>query len=434
MKGQAMKLKPQPSGILVALTILFILILPPAHAQADAVADWNLYSIQRIGAEVPQHPTPLVFVDMAIVQIAVYDAVQAIEKDYKPYHVQIPGASGSPTAAAAKAARDVLIYLLPGQSMAIDIHYHDYLADLGIPETDPGVAVGTTAAAGIISLRSGDGRNPPGQVPFVGGTGLGEWRPTDSFITPKVPAPFSPMAAPWIAKVTPFTLKSGDQFRAVAPPPLNSHRYTEAYNEVKVMGARFNSARTDEQTKLAYFWALNYPAVWNRVVRDIASSQNLSISEHARLSAFVNLSMADAIITSWDSKIAYPTWRPLTAIRLGHDDTNPDTVGDPTWEPLVNTPNYPDYTSGANNVSAAATRSLALYFGTDEMTFTVFTTNTTAGIPASITYSKFSYAAEDVVNARIWEGIHFRFADEEAWKQGRHVAQWVFGHVLKPID
>lgn len=429
-----MKHRSQLSVIVATVTILIILVLTPVHAQADAVSDWNLIALQRIGAEVPQHPTPLVFIDMAIVQIAVYDAVQAIEKQYKPYHVQIPGASGSADAAAARAARDVLVYLLPNQSMTIDIQYNNYLTQHDILPTDPGLAVGATAAAGIIALRSNDGRNPPGQVPFVGGTAPGEWRPTDSFITPKVPSPFSPMAAPWIANVTPFALKSGSQFRPAGPPDLKSHQYTEAYNEVKTMGARFNSDRTDDQTKLAYFWALNYPAVWNRVVRDVAASQNLTISEHARLSALVNVSMADAGITSWDSKLAFNFWRPLTAIRLGNDDANPDTHADPTWEPLINTPNYPDYTSGANNVSAAATRSLALFFGTDEMTFTVFTTNTTAGIPASITYSKFSDAAEDVVNARIWEGIHFRFADEEARKQGRHVAQWVFGHILKPID
>jgi hypothetical protein len=428
-----MKKKSHPSVVVAAITILTILILSPTQAQADAVSDWNLIAIQRIGSEVPQHPTPLVFIDMAIVQIAVYDAVQAIEKQYKPYHVGIPGASGSPDAAAAKAARDVLVYLLPSQAMAIDIQYNMYLGTHGLTN-DPGIAVGATAAAGIIALRSSDGRNPPGQVPFVGNMELGQWRPTDSFITPKVPAPFSPMVLPWIASVTPFALKSGDQFRPVAPPPLNSHQYTEAYNEVKGMGARFNSERTDEQTNLAYFWALNYPAVWNRVVRDIAASQGLSISENSRLSAFVNVSMADAIITSWDSKVTYNFWRPLTAIRLGNDDTNSDTVGDPTWEPLVNTPNYPDYTSGANSITGAATRSFALYFGTDEMSFTVFTTNTTPGIPPSITYSKFSDAAGDVVNARIWEGIHFRFADEEARKQGRHVAQWVFGKILKPID
>jgi len=416
-----------------AISFVIALALAPVQARADAVSDWNAYALQRIGAEVPAHPTPLVFVDMAIVQVAVYDAVQAIEKQYKPYYVEIPGASGSPAAAAAKAARDVLINLLPGQSMTINNDYNLYLSSHGISDMDPGIAVGATAAAGIIALRANDGRNPPGQVPFVGGTAIGQWRPTPSF-QPGPPASFSPMVLPWIAKVTPFALKSGDQFRAAPPPPLNSHEYTEAYNEVKALGARFNSSRTTAQTQLANFWNTNYPVLWNRAARDLADSNGLSIGDNARLSALVNMSMADAIITSWDSKVTFVAWRPLTAIRLGDEDTNPDTVGDPNWEPLINTPNYPDHTSGANNATAAATRAMSLFFGTDEMTFVVRTTNTVAGTPPTITYNKFSDAQEDVVNARIWEGIHFRFADEDARKQGRHVAQWVFGHFLKPID
>lgn len=419
--------------IFTAISFVIALALAPVQARADAVSDWNAYALQRIGAEVPAHPTPLVFIDMAIVQVAVYDAVQAIEKQYKPYYVEIPGASGSPAAAAAKAARDVLINLLPGQSMTINNDYNLYLSSHGISDMDPGIAVGATAAAGIIALRANDGRNPPGQVPFVGGTAIGQWRPTPSF-QPGPPASFSPMVLPWIAKVTPFALKSGDQFRAAPPPRLNSHEYTEAYNEVKAMGARSNSSRTTAQTQLANFWNTNYPVLWNRAVRDLAESQSLNIGDNARLSALVNLSMADAAITAWDSKVTFVSWRPLTAIRLGDEDTNPDTVGDSNWEPLINTPNYPDHTSGANNASAAATRAMSLFFGTDEMTFVVKTTSTAAGVPPTITYNKFSDVQEDVVNARIYEGIHFRFADEDARKQGRHVAQWVFGHFLKPID
>jgi hypothetical protein len=416
-----------------AISFVIALALAPVQARADAVSDWNAYALQRIGAEVPAHPTPLVFIDMAMVQVAVYDAVQAIEKQYKPYYVQIPGASGSPAAATAKAARDMLISLLPNQSMTINNDYNLYLLSHGISDTDPGIAVGATAAAGIIALRANDGRNPPGQLPFNGGLAPGQWRPTPSFL-PGPPASFSPMLAPWIAKVTPFTLKSGDQFRAAPPPRLTSHEYTEAYNEVKAMGARLNSSRTTAQTQLANFWNTNYPVLWNRAVRDLADSQSLNIGDNARLSALVNLSMADAAITAWDSKVTFVSWRPLTAIRLGDEDTNPDTVGDSNWEPLINTPNYPDHTSGANNASAAATRAMSLFFGTDEMTFVVKTTSTAAGVPPTITYNKFSDAQEDVVNARIYEGIHFRFADEDARKQGRHVAQWVFGHFLKPID
>lgn len=417
------------------IVVLSIFIVAPRQANADAVSDWNGIAVQRINAANPAHPAPVTFLDMAIVQVAVYDAVQAIEQQYKPYHVVIPGASGSSASAAAKAAHDVLVNLLPNQTATIDEIYDQYLMDHNLSPIDPGVAVGATAAAGIIALRANDGRFPPGQVPFFGGTEPGQWRPTDSFQgAPPSPAPFSPMAAPWVANVTPFALKSGDQFRAAPPPPLDSKEYTKAYNEVKAMGARFNSARTADETNFAYFFASNYLVVWNRVVRDLAASENLGIGDNARLCALVTMSMADAAITAWDSKVAYNFWRPLTAIRLGNDDTNPDTVGDPTWEPLINTPNYSDHTSGANNVSGAASRALSLFFGTNEMTFIVRTTNTTPGVPPTRTYHRFSDAQDDVVNGRIYEGIHFRFADEAARKQGRHVAQWVFGHFLKPLD
>ena len=426
-----MKLKPQSC---LVIAILAILLAAPASARADAVADWNLIAVQRIAAANPAHPPPVTFIDMAIVQAAIYDAVQAIERRYKPYHVEIVGASGSPAAATAKAARDVLVNLFPDQTPTIDNIYNQYLIDHSLSSADPGVAVGATAASGIIALRANDGRFPPGQMPFVGGSNPGEWRPTDSFIgTPPAPPPFSPMAARWVANVTPFALKSGDQFRAGPPPPLTSHNYTRDYNEVKAMGARFNSSRTDEQTDLALFWASNYVALWNRALRDIAEAQNLNIGDSARLFALVDLAMADAIVTAWDSKVAHVFWRPLTAIRLGNDDTNPDTVGDSEWQPLINNPNYPDHTSGANNNSGAATRMLELFFGTNEMSFIVRTTNT-AAIQQTRTYGRFSDAAQDVVDARIYEGIHFRFADEDARKQGRHVAQWVFDYFLKPLD
>jgi hypothetical protein len=295
------------------------------------------------------------------------------------------------------------------------------------------VAVGAAAAAGIIALRANDGRFPPNQVPFIGGTGPGEWRPTESFIgTPPAPPPFAPMLTPWVANVTPFTLNRGNQFRAKAPPALTSLEYTFNYYEIKLFGARFNSARTPEQTDLAIFWAANYPLLWNRVVREIAVAHVHNIGDSARLFALVSLSMADAIITSWDSKVAYNFWRPLTAIRLGDNDTNPFTIGDPNWEPLINTPNYPDYTSGANAISGAATRALALFFGRDKMAFTITTTNPGA-IQQTRSFSRFSDAAEEVFKARILEGIHFRFADAEGRKQGLRVAQWAFSHYLKPL-
>src|SRR5262245_53942083 len=425
-----MKLKLQPY---IAMTILAVLFAAPASASADAVADWNAIAVQTISTATPARPVTVVFLDVAMVQAAVYDAVQAIDKRFKPYHVEIPGASGSPEAAAAKAAHDILVNLFPALTMSLDATYAQYLMDHGLATDDPGVAVGAAAAAGIIALRANDGRFPPNQVPFIGATGLGEWRPTESFIgTPPAPPSFAPMLTPWLANVTPFTLRSGEQFRAKSPPSLNSLEYVLNYYEVKLFGARFNSVRTPEQTDFAIFWAANYVVLWNRVVRELAASHVHNIGDSARLFALVTLSMADAIITAWDSKVAYNFWRPLTAIRLGNADTNPLTVGDPDWQPLINTPNYPDYTSGANCVTGAATRALALFFGTDRIAFTVTTTNAMAMQPTR-NYSRFSDAADDVVTARVYEGIHFRFADAEARRQGRNVARWAFDHFLKPV-
>jgi hypothetical protein len=403
----------------------------PSVVRADAVTDWNAIAIQTI-AGVPSHPGATALLDSAMVQAAVYDAVVAIDGRFRPYHVHIPGASGSPEAAVAKAAHDVLVSRFPSLTPSLDATYHTYLAAHGLAEDDPGVAVGQQAAAGIIALRANDGSFPPNTPPFIGGTDPGVWRPTPSYL-PGPPPSNSPALAPWLATVAPFTLTSPSQFRAVPPPSLTSKQYANAFNEVKALGAASGSIRTPEQTDLALFWAANYQVLWNQVLRDIAIAHVHNIDDSARLFALVNLAMADAIITAWDSKFHYVFWRPLTAIQEADNDGNPETVSDANWQPLINNPNYPEYTSGANNVTGAATRALALFFGTDEMTFSATTTNP-AALQQVRTYHGFSDAAADVVNARIYEGIHFRFSDVRARKQGRHVAQWVFSHFLGSVD
>jgi hypothetical protein len=364
---------------------------------------------------------------MAMVQIAVYDAVQAIVGEYQPYYVSIPGASGSPSSAAAKAARDMLVSRFPSRAAAIEAIYQQYLLDHpSLDPGDPGVAVGAAAAAGIIALRATDGSFPnPPPPPFIGSVSPGVWRPT--------PPAFAPMAAPWLGNVTPFALTSPSQFRAKDPPALTDPQYTRDYNEAKAFGKSDSTARSAEQTDLANFWNSNYVVLWNRVVRDLAAAHVSNIGDTARLFALVGMSMADAAITAWDSKNAFVYWRPITAIREGDFDGNPNTVGDPTWSPLIATPPYPDYTSGANNLTASATRALSLFFGTNEMSFSITTTNPGPTSQDTRFFTSFNDVQDEVVNARIFEGIHFRFADEEARKQGRHVAQWVFGHFLKPI-
>jgi hypothetical protein len=370
-----MRLLKRLCVVILGLAIPFAM---SSVVRADAVTDWNAIAIQIIVnapcPNPPSHPGATSFLDGAIVQAAVYDAVEAINHRFRPYHVQISGASGSTDAAVAKAAHDVLVnrFPFPATTAFLDTTYHAYLAAHSLSETDAGVAVGAAAAAGIIALRSTDGSfpdcspvPPPPLCRFVGSTDIGVWRPTPSFL-PGPPPSNSPMLAPWLSVVTPFTLTSNSQFRAVPPPSLTSRRYTAAYNEVKSLGARFNSGRTAEQTEIGLFWYSNYLMLWNQALRDIAAAHVSNIDDSARLFALTSLAMGDAVLTAWDTKYHYASshntsWRPITAIRNGDSDGNPETVADPNWEPLQNNPNYPEYSSGANNVTGAVTRMLALF-------------------------------------------------------------------------
>jgi hypothetical protein len=371
-------------------------------------------------------PGPTGVIDLAIVHAAMYDAVQAIERRYEPYYVDVPNATGNPMAAAARAARDVLISRFPSQMDAINMNYTQYLMTHNIPADDPGVAVGIASAAGIIAVRSCDGSFPTvAPPPFIGGTGIGVWRPT--------PPANSPMQAPWLGSVTPFLMTRPSQFRADPPPAVSSRHYARDYIEVKAVGALNGSTRTPEQTDVAHFYAGNTFVIWNRALRDISNANVSGVAESSRLFALAELAVADALITSWNNKTHYVFWRPITAIHEGDVDGNPITHGDPTWQSLIVTPPYPDYTSGAVNFATAMTKSLEHFFETDMMTFSVTTTNTGPTAQDTRTYHRFSDAAEDVVNARVYSGIHFRFADEAARKQARGIALWGYMNYMRPI-
>jgi hypothetical protein len=423
-------------------------------ASVDPVIYWNGVAAAAFSAATSPAPagTPLPLppvrpgqvggLDFAMVHVAVHDAVQAFEKRFDHYAGEIAGASGSPAAAVATAARDVLVNiysLYPWVVADVDAKYAHYLSDNGLTG-NAGIFVGQHAATNIINLRMNDGRFAP-LPPFSGGTAPGQWRPTESFNlppgtsppTPPGPPPsFAPMAVVWLGTVTPFTLTSPSQFRADAPPALTSPEYTREYDEVKAFGSLTGSSRTAAQTDLGYFYADNFILLWNRAVSAIAAQHVHNIGDAARLFALVYLAEADSGITAWDSKKYYDFWRPLTAIREGNNDTNPRTVGDPNWKPLINTPNYPDYTSGANNVTGAVTKMLSLFFKGDHLTFTVHS-NYPLAVQKDRTYTHFSDAAQDVVDVRIYQGIHFRFADVAARHQGRQVSKWAYKHFLRPL-
>ena len=415
-----MKLTVQIYRTILALSLL---TAAPAIIQADTVSDWNEITLNTTLVP-PGRPGPSNLLDVAVVQLAVYDAVQAIRRDYRPYCTDIPGASGSADAAAAKAAHDVLVNRFPAQTAALDATYQNYLNSHGISVLDAGIPAGATAAACVIAMRSTDGSFPVGYPAFTGDTQIGKWRPT---------SPGTSMASPWLAFVTPFTMTAPSQFRPGPPPDLTSPEYTRAYNEVKSVGALNSTTRTPEQTDMANFWNLNYQVVWNRVIRDLTAAHVSDISDSSRLFALTSSAMADASIAGWDSKRAYYFWRPITAIRNGDLDSNAKTEPDAAWTSFIPAPPYPDYTSGANIISASATRALHLFFGANEMNVSITTTNTAPTVQDTRTFTKFSAIRDEVVEARIYEGIHFRFADELARKQGEHIAQWAFGHYFQPV-
>ena len=391
----------------------------PAHA--DAVTDWNAVTLSCVQGppNPPNRGGPPGLLDIALVQAAVHDAVQAIQGRFESYHYENAGLRGvgSPSAAAAAAAYGVLVGLYGADDPCLAT-----VADPAVTHAgDPGLQAGTEAAAALLPLYRPFFVLPTD--PFVGATGPGEWRPT-----PGVTAG----ANTWMAKTAPFVLNRPSQFRPEPPPPLKSESYRRDYDEVKALGSLTGSARTAEQTDLARFWSGNPIAMWFGVVRSVADANVPDVGDKARLLALVALAAADSQISVYDTKFDYNFWRPITAIREGDADGNPRTGGDATWTPFLVTPPYPDHSSGANNLSGSITTILRLHFGTDEMDFAI--SSGVAGLTVNPrTYERFSAAADDVVEVRILQGIHFRFADELGRRQGSRIAHWAFQNFLKPL-
>jgi PAP2 superfamily len=405
-------------GILVCVSLS-----AAAPAKADVVTDWSAITISTIGAG-PAVPGPGRLIEYAMVHIAIHDAIQAIQQRFDTYSPGITPTTGSMIAAGAKAARDVLVNRFPAQTATLDAAYQSYLTAHQISSTDPGIAAGAQAAAACILGRVNDGAYPVPAPEFFGGTAPGQWRPTVLTATGEP----TPMGVAWMATAKPFTVMHSNQFFAPAPPRITSHRYTRDYNEVKALGRNVGSTRTPEQTAMATFHSGNTLALWNQTLRALANQYITNVGDSARLFALVNMAMADAAMTTWQQKIQYNVWRPSTAIQLGDTDGNRSTVGDPTWQPLFPNPNYPDYTSGANSLSGAATEMLRLFFRTDRVNFSMI------GPTSSRFFTRFSDAAKEVVDARMYMGIHFRFADLAARSSAMRVGRWAYQHFLRSTD
>jgi hypothetical protein len=404
--------------------VVFAYLSAAAPANADPASEWNAITMMYVfgdpSAGLPAgRGGPPGLLDVALVHVAVHDAVQAIEGRFQPYHYSDRAALGigNPAAAVAAAAHRMLVLLYgnrgPDLLKSLNDRYDAYLA-LHSLTGDPGLDVGQAAA---VALHETHYRAAVAVPAFFGVASPGQWRSA------------APMAALYLAFTQPFTLNQPSQFRPPPPPPLTSEAYRRDYEEVKERGVW--SAHPNTDTDMARFWwTVNYFTRWNETVRQLASA-HLNVGDSARLFALASLAAADAAIAVWDSKYFYNFWRPSTAIVEGDDDGNHRTLGDITWKPLVTDPPYPDYVSGANGLTAAFTGMLQLFFATDEMHFSVNNPDPSL-ISQERHFDRFSDAAHEVVEARILLGIHFRAADEEARRLGNRVAQWTFMHFLRP--
>src|SRR4051812_35748952 len=367
----------------------------------DTVLEWNSVLLNSIRAA--KTPPPYAARNMAIVQIAVFDAVNAIDGGYQGYATHRNGPKGASEAAAvAQAAHDTLVALYATRTSIFDAALSASLKSVpdGSAE-NKGVAVGRDAAKQILAERKNDGADAV--VSYTPGTAPDDWKPT--------PPGFAPALLPQWPDVTPFALKSGDQFRAPPPPAMSSDEFTAAFNHVKEIGAIDSTTRTAEQTEIALFWAdgagtATPPGHWNLIAEDLAKQQHNTLAGNARLFALLNIALADAGIVSWDAKYFYNFCRPVTAIRNADNDGNPNTSADADWSPLITTPPFPSYTSGHSTFSGAAAAVLAGFFGTDQITFTSVSENAAAG---PRTFASFSQAAVEAGISRVYGGIHWDF-------------------------
>jgi hypothetical protein len=427
----------------VATGATFAGVAPAAHADppaSTAVLDWNAHAVAALvnapAAATPgagQSP-PVSAQHLAMVQAAVYDAVNSIVGSHEPYLDGLPAASSTASldAAVATAAHHVLrgVVVVPPLSATVvarldDLYAESLAAVTDGPDEDAGVAAGAAAAAAMLADRAADGRYV---VPFAfpTGTEAGQWRPTPPS---NVNDPFA-----WVANVRPFTLESAAQVASNGPDPIQSMAYARDYDEVYRLGGPIGqSERTPAQDAMAQFFTANPIELYNRTFRTIAGSEGLSTADQARLFATIGLATADAAIGCWDDKVRWSFWRPITAIHNGDDDGNRFTVGDPSWAPMVVNPPYPDQPSGYNCVTAAVMHSAWHFFDSDRMSFSLV--RPTPGAPDVVRdYERFTDVVDDTIDARVYLGIHFRDADEDGARLGRRVAEWVHAEFLQPVS
>ena len=450
--------------VLAGLGVFGASAAPPAEADATAVTQWNLIAVSTItGVPGPGLPgpaggaPPASQINMGMVQGAVYDAVNAITpKHYRPYLLNRRfGNTASDEAAVATAAYLVLknivetvppetasgqVIAFPNRATLLAALETQYNASKSAVPDSPfknmGIAAGTAAAQAMIDARQGDGRF--GQSQFVPNASPGHWDPIPpSPLPPPIPPP-SPDPTPWVGGVKPFLMQSSWQFRSAGPLELTSAAYAADVNEVMAKGRATGSTRTDDETYKARWWQSNPVASWNDVARQLIARNHLDAADAARVLAMENLAAADAAINTWNDKYHFSFWRPFQAIRGAGGDNNPLTDPDGTWTPLLTAP-YPEHTSGHLGLDSSHTAVLKMFFGVPAGGYEITSTFVNPGVPgcttcpATRTFTSFSEAVNEIVEARIWAGLHFRNADLQAVELGTNVANYAAANYFEAV-
>lgn len=404
-----------------ALGVALGLALAPA-AFANAVLDWNETMVATVAAQNPFAQGRFA----AITGLAVFEAVNAITGEYEPYLGTIDAPAGaSPEAAAIAAAHRVLVSYFPATAAALDAQRAASLAALldGAAKTD-GIAVGEAAAAALIAARMGDGSAPP-QFHVPGPPVPGEWQATAGC------PPAGGILAHW-PNVTPFGVETADQFRSAPPPALTSHEYAVSYNEVRRVGSASSLARPQHRADVARFYNVVLAVgTWNPVARALAATHRGSLTADARALALMNMAISDALVTVMETKYHYPFWRPETAVPLGDSDGNPLTRGDPTFVPFIPTPCFPSYGSAHASASYAARTALEKIYGHRPL-WVVLSTPLLPDI--TLHYSRLEKITDDIDDARVYGGIHFRFDQKAGAVQGQRVGRYIVAHNLRSAN
>lgn len=415
MKASASRLTHLGCALLALVSATAL--APPARA--DVITDWNATTQTVLVAKGAQGPPYY-----ALVHVAMYDAVNAIDGRYAVFAVRPTSnpRGASKEAAAATAAYRVLLGVYPDQATVLDAAYAASLA--GVPDGSAktkGVAIGAEVAAAWLALRANDGREA--NVPYVFGTGPGVYQRTP----PAFPNPI----VPWLGKMQPYALTSPSQYRAYGPPDLTSQRYAQDLAMVKALGGATSTERTAAETETARFYTESPTTFFSHNLREFAATKKLGVAANARLFAMVFVTEADSMIACWDSKYYFNFWRPVTAIPAADTDDNPATQADALWTPLAPTPPHPEYPAGHGCVSTANAEALRYFFGTSHVKVTL--TSSVAGSVPHVFYNT-NAMIDEIKMARVFGGMHFPTSVEHGAIIGKKVGRWVARNHFKPVS